>query len=398
MRVFALLVGVHAFHDDALSLLQTNVIASSADDETMVDDLHAEDTDAIEEELDGDHPEEEEDLENQMLLEDHIALEDEEDLDEEETIVDMLNTSGVALVSPNTYWGCSRKGVDGGHGCNSGNLASCAAKVQNAGLCKSKQFDFNPSWCGGQCKCVTSAGMCSAKRGHRGYTTYMIKSATPKLPAASADGIFKEQRIETTGSDIRAFTPRVASMRECLCKAAALTHITSAVNYHAATQKCIYLKKTGVNTNKRIAAPGWQTSTKLQCKKVMKTYKVPSSCDGKRGFEHAKCAKLVGEAGYTYGKWLNKKKCMTRVSTNPKMYDWAKAKDYCLKGNTHCNGIAKLTVKKNGKYVNEYTFCKAWMGRFRMDNLPATWPYGGVLEVRRKSEVQLPDDAFDKYR
>jgi len=388
MRVLALFVGVRAFHDDALSLLQTQAIASNEDD---VDALQVGD------DVEDDYQESHEDLENQMLLEDHIALAEIEDLDEEQTVIDRLNSSNIVLSSPKTYWGCPRKGVDGGHGCNSGNLASCAQKVQNAAFCTSKQFDYNPSWCGGQCKCVTSSGTCSAKRGLNGYTTYAIQTRAPKLPAANSDGIFKNQRIETTGADIRAFTPRVASMRECLCKAAGVTGITSAVNYHEGTQRCIYLKK-GVNTNTRIAAPGWQTSTNLRCKKVMKTYNVPSTCNGKRGFDHAKCAKLRAAAAYTSGGWLNKKKCMSTVSTNPKMYDWAKAKDYCLTGNSYCVGIAKLTVKRGGKYVNQYTFCKEWMGRFRTDNLPATWPYGGVLEVKRRTQVQLPDDAFDGYR
>merc|ERR1712137_1041250 len=273
-------------------------------------------------------------------------------------------------------------------------------KVQNAEFCKSKQFDYNPGWCGGQCKCVTSSGTCSAKRGLNGYSTYAIQTRVPvaKLPAANADGIFRGQRIETTSKDIRAFTPRVASMTECLCKAAGWPGITSAVNYHKESQRCIYLKKTGVNTNVRVAAPGWQTSTNLRCKKALRTFNVPPSCNRLRGWLHAKCAKIRAAAAYLSGGWQNKKKCMSTVSTNPKMYDWVKAKDYCLRGNSYCVGIAKLTVKKGRGYVNEYTFCKEWMGRLQTANLPATWPYGGVLEVKRKAKVQLPYDAFDRYR
>jgi len=220
------------------------------------------------------------------------------------------------------------------------------------------------------------------------------------LPGANAHGVYVDQIPKIRGSDIRAFNPDVPSMSKCQCKGFGVKSMTSGVLYSSKFQRCIYLKK-GVNWQNRMSLRGWSSSDTLACKATLTSYSVPSSCSGKRGFDHAKCTRLRAAAAYTYGTWINGKTCMTTVSTNPKMYDWAKAKDYCLTGNSYCNGIAKLTVKsptKRGSYVNRYTFCKAWNGRFSTKNLPASWPYGGVLEVRHKSSVQLPDDEFDKYR
>lgn len=218
------------------------------------------------------------------------------------------------------------------------------------------------------------------------------------LPPMNAHGVYPDQRPKLKRGDIRGFLPNVASMTKCQCEGEKRKSIgTGSVLYHRGVKRCLMLK-TSVNFNDRMSHRGWSASQQLVCKKVMKWYTVPKTCDGLRGFEHAKCAKLIGEAGYTSGTWRSKKKCFMTVSTNPKMYDWEQAKEYCLKGNSYCNGIAKLTVKKNGKYVNEYTFCKAYKDRFVAGNLPATWPYGGLLEVRRQPRVELSDDEFDKYR
>jgi len=219
-----------------------------------------------------------------------------------------------------------------------------------------------------------------------------------QLPPMNSNGVYPDQRPILRRGDIRGFLPRIGSMTECQCEGEKRKAIgASSVIYHTGIRRCLLLKST-VNFNNRISHRGWSASEQLVCKKVMKWYTVPKNCDGLRGFDHAKCTKLIGAAGYTHGTWRNKKNCYLTVSTNPKMYDWEQAKDYCLTGNSYCNGIAKLTVKKNGKYVNEYTFCKAYRDRFVAGNLPATWPYGGVLEVRRQPRVELSSDEFDKYR
>lgn len=218
------------------------------------------------------------------------------------------------------------------------------------------------------------------------------------LPGMNPNGVYPDQRPVLRGSDIRGYLPGVASMAKCQCEGEKRKRIgTASVIYHAGLKRCIFLKASA-DFNRRMSHKGWSASNQLKCVKTMQWYTVPATCAGKRGFEHAKCTKLRAEAAYTFGSWINGKKCLTTVSTNPKMYDWAKAKDYCLTGNSYCNGIAKLTVKRGRGYVNEYTFCKAWRGRFSTSRLPASWPYGGVLEVRHQPKVELPDDAFSHMR
>jgi len=224
------------------------------------------------------------------------------------------------------------------------------------------------------------------------------KKGDAELPPANAHGVYPDQRPVLKRGDIRGFLPNVASMSKCQCEGEKRKSIgTGSVLYHRGVKRCLLLK-TSVNFEKRMAHRGWSASNKLVCEKVMKWYTVPKTCAGLRGFDHAKCTKLIAAAGYTWGTWRAKKNCFQTVSTNPKLYDWEAAKDYCLTGNSYCNGIAKLTVKKNGKYVNEYTFCKAYKDRFVVGNLKATWPYGGVLEVRRQPRVELSEDEMNKFR
>jgi len=219
-----------------------------------------------------------------------------------------------------------------------------------------------------------------------------------ELPPVNAHGVYPDQRPKLKRGDIRGFVPNVASMAKCQCEGEKRKSIgTGSVLYHRGIKRCLMLKNT-VNFDDRMAHRGWSASKKLVCVAQMKWYTVPKTCDGLRGFEHAKCTKLIGAAGYTWGTWRAKKNCFQQVSTKNKMYDWEAAKDYCLKGNSYCNGIAKLTVKKNGKYVNEYTFCKAYKDRFVVGNLPRSWPYGGVLEVRRQPRVELSEDEMNKFR
>jgi len=225
----------------------------------------------------------------------------------------------------------------------------------------------------------------------------IMVAETQGLPAADVHGIYHHQRPLIRGSDIGGFLPNVENMRKCQCEGAKRKHVWGSVIYYAKGKRCIGLKP-GVNFNRRMSDARFSSTDKLECKPDVQTYNVPRTCNGLRGFEAAKCQKLRSEAAHTHGSWLSAKKCMATVSTNPKMYDWTKAKDYCLHGNSYCSGIAKKTEMKKGNYVNAYTFCKDWNGRFQVANLPRTWPYGGVLEVRRKATVQLPSDAFDMYR
>lgn len=221
-----------------------------------------------------------------------------------------------------------------------------------------------------------------------------------ELPKMNANGVYPDQRPVIRRGEIRGFYPNIPSMQKCQCKAADVKKAgldIGSVIYHRGVKRCLMLKKS-VDFGHRIKASGWSTTDQLACKPVMTKYAVPASCDGLRDWEAVKCSMLRGAAAYTYGSWIAAKKCSEVVSTNPKMYDWAEAKDYCLTGNSYCTGVAKKTVKKNGKWANEFTFCKTSWGSFRTKNMPASWPYGGVLEVRRHTEVELPDDAFDKLR
>jgi len=216
-----------------------------------------------------------------------------------------------------------------------------------------------------------------------------------QLPGLNGNGVYPSQRPKLKRGDIRGFLPGVGSMSKCQCEGEKRKNIgVASVIYWHDGKRCVFLKNS-VDFNNRISDRRFSASQKLVCVKQMQWCQVPKTCDGKRGFDHARCTKIMAAAGYTWGSWRNKKKCFQTVSTNPKFYDWEKAKDYCLKGNSYCNGIAKLTVKKGRNYVNEYTFCKVYGSRYQfvVGNLPATWPYGGVLEVRRQPRVEMPEGS-----
>lgn len=219
-----------------------------------------------------------------------------------------------------------------------------------------------------------------------------------QLPGMDSNGVYPDQRPQLKRGDIRGFLPNVDSVGECQCEGLKRKGIgTASILYHRGIKRCLFLRSS-VNFNNRIGHRGWAASQQLVCRKTMKWYQVPKSCDGKRGFEHAKCSKIRAAAAYTWGSWRSKKNCFLELSGGPKMYDWEQAKTYCLTGNSYCNGIAKKTVRLKGKYVNQYTFCKPYQGRFVVGNMPRTWPYGGVMEVRHKPRVELSDDEFAKYR
>jgi len=234
-------------------------------------------------------------------------------------------------------------------------------------------------------------------------TTPTTATTTTVKLSDAVDGVYDNQRTKTASKNIVGFHTNVATINKCLCLAKRSTAANSkivAVNYQKSSQRCIMLQDVSVSNGREGPMSDWSTAVVKDCKKDMVSYDVPKNCSGLTGFKAVKCNKLLSVAGYTSGGWINAKKCMIQVSTKNKMYDWGKAKDYCITGNTYCNGVAKKTVKSptTGKYINEFTFCKAWYGQFSMDDLPATWPYGGVMEVKRKDKVLLPDDEFDSIR